>query len=89
LVVVSVNVTAAPDTSAPVGSVTEPATVPVDVDCAHAESALPTQTTKSRTRVNFTVRMYIVSSEQKIEYRDSPTKIDESLNTSTALSICN
>src|SRR6202167_4140682 len=78
LVPVSVSVTFAPATTAPVGSVTEPATVPVEVDCAHAGRELPTQTTKSRTRANFTLRMYIVSSDQRLSVATDRAK--ESLN---------
>src|ERR1700689_5973885 len=83
LVEISVSVTDASGTTAPVGSVTEPATVPVEVDCAHAARALPAQTTKSRTRANLTLRMNIVSSNHKIECRGWPKKPDESLTTST------
>jgi hypothetical protein len=38
--------------------VTTPATVPVDVDCAHAGS-LPAQTTNTRTRASFIFRVCI------------------------------
>src|SRR6204780_2282453 len=48
LVVVSVSLTAAAGTTAPDGSVITPATVPVDVDCAHA-GKLPAQTANTRT----------------------------------------
>src|SRR5580704_8764355 len=78
LVPASVRVTVAPATTAPVGSVTEPATTPVEVDCAHPGKELPTQITKNRTRAHFTLRMYIVSSDQEIKCRDRPRKIDES-----------
>src|SRR5208282_5269 len=87
LVPMSVSVTAAPATTAPVGSVTEPVTVPVEVDCAHTARQLPTQTSKSRTKTNFRLRMYIASSDQEIECRDRPGKTGESLNTSTALRV--
>ena len=46
-------------TVAPLGSVTTPATVPVDVDCAHAGRTAPTQTSSRRTRASFTLRMCI------------------------------
>jgi|SRR5580692_11535954 hypothetical protein len=83
LIPMSVSVTVAPATTAPVGSVTEPATVPVEVDCAHVGKELPTHTTKSRTRANFTLRVYIVSSDQEIGCCERPRE-DESLN----ISIC-
>src|SRR5580692_1759332 len=87
LVPMSVSVTVAPATTAPVGSDTEPATVPVEADCAHAARQLPTQTTTSRTNANFRLRMYIVSSDREIKCRDWPGKTGESLNTSTTLSV--
>src|ERR1019366_1071361 len=59
LVETSVSVTVTPSTTAPVWSVTTPTTVPLDVDCAHAGRALPTQTTNRRTRASFTLRMCI------------------------------
>jgi hypothetical protein len=43
LVEVSVNMTLASPTRAPEGSVTDPTTVPVDVDCAQAADGLPNQ----------------------------------------------
>src|ERR1700693_575026 len=89
LVATSVSVTTAPATTAPVGSVTEPATVPVEVDCAHAARELPTQTTNNRTRANFTLRMYIASSDRKIEGCDWPRKPGKTPTTCTTLSVCN
>jgi hypothetical protein len=50
LVAVSVSVTVAPGTTAPDGSVTDPATVPVDVDCAQAGRALLKQSTAKQRR---------------------------------------
>src|SRR5271169_3951007 len=74
LVPMSVSVTDAPATTAPVGSVTDPATVPVEVDCAHAGREPPTQTTNRKTRANFTLRMYIASSNREIDCCDWPRK---------------
>src|SRR5271154_1502706 len=59
LVEVSVSVILAPATTAPVGSVTAPAIVPVDVDCAHMGRALPTQITTRRNRANLVLRAFI------------------------------
>src|SRR5271169_619301 len=72
LVAMSVSVTAAPDTTAPVGSVTEPATVPVEVDCAHEGRAPATQITNRKTRAKFILRMYIASSNREIDSCDWP-----------------
>src|ERR1700722_5399241 len=58
LVVVSVSVTAASGTTAPDWSVMTPATVPVDVDCAHA-GRLPAPTANIRTRTSFIPRVCI------------------------------
>jgi hypothetical protein len=50
LVATSVSVTVAPATTAPDGSVTVPATVPVDVDCAQAAGALLKQSIAKQKR---------------------------------------
>ena len=70
VVEVSVSVIAAPATTAFDGSVTEPETVPDDADCDHTGRALPTHATNSRTRTDLKLRVYIASSDQKIECRD-------------------
>jgi hypothetical protein len=59
LVVVSVSVTVAPFTTAPLASATVPEIVPVDVDCAHAGGALLNQRRAEQ-------RMRTANSEEKI-----------------------
>jgi hypothetical protein len=62
LVEESVSVTVAPGTTAFDWSVTEPATVPDEVDCDHTGRATPKQTTNTKTRASLKLRACIASS---------------------------
>jgi hypothetical protein len=58
-VAVSVNETVAPATTAPLGSVIVPATVPEEIDCAQMGRLQARQTTKRRNSARFMLHMCI------------------------------